>query len=422
MAAVGSLSLAGPEGAHAQISVYTGKPSDAKPEVKPEGTPPETNIVPSVSIQERYDSNVFFIPGSNLEDYVTTVSPQLKVFHKGRLVEGMIGGGATGEVYVKNPGLNYVAANGMLELNLDKALGEVAKGLGLQISDTFYFTPQPPSFATSGTSQIPEAFARGIQAQRANAFTNGATVLGSYEVSPLLKLKSTYLDQRIRFGSATFAPSDPTVPATPASFINTTFQTITSGPEIKATPLDVVSISHQYQKGSFDIGGVESGFSTQGALVGWTRKLTPDLTASLQGGALVFSGTGSLQYQGSASLDWRSRDTDASLSYTRAISPSFFTAGVPLLSQMIAAMGTHRVTELFSLSMSANYAINESVPDSSLLKFESYSFSPGMEYKLNRVVTANLSYTHSVFTQTFGGSSFDFNRNTVLLRLVAEWK
>src|SRR5256885_5346608 len=72
---------------------------------------PETNIIPSVTLSERYDSNVFFVPGRNLEDYVTTVSPQLRVVHIRQLVEGTIKGGLTTETYVKNPGLNYVAAN-----------------------------------------------------------------------------------------------------------------------------------------------------------------------------------------------------------------------------------------------------------------------------------------------------------------------
>src|SRR5438445_9600816 len=54
---------------------------------------PETNIIPSVTLSERYDSNVFFVPGGNLDDYVTSVSPQLRVVHMGQLIEGTIGGG-----------------------------------------------------------------------------------------------------------------------------------------------------------------------------------------------------------------------------------------------------------------------------------------------------------------------------------------
>lgn len=386
----------------------------------------QTSIIPSLYVQERYDSNVYFIPGQNLEDYVTSIGPQLKVVHRGQLIEGTISGGANGEVYVKNPGLNYIGTNALLNVNFDKALSELVKGAGLEISDTFYYTPQPPAFATSGTGQIPESFQRGIQAQRRNAFTNGATANASYEVTPLLKLRGIYLDQRIRFGGATFTPPPGTTgvgtPATPATFINTTFQTFTTGPEYKLTPLDVVSVYYQYQKGGFNQNGAETGFTTQGALLGWTRKLSSTFTASIQGGVLVFSGTNDLQYQGTASLTYLSRDTDVTLSYSRAISPSFFTAGVPLLSQIVGATVRYRFTEHFIASIFASYARNESVPDSSLLKFESYSVTPGLEYKFNRVFTGSLSYTRGDFTQEFGGGSFYFARNMVALRLTAEWQ
>ena len=110
---------------------------------------PQTNFIPSLTLSERYDSNVYFVGGGNLEDYVTTVSPQLRVVHKRQLVEATVGGGVTAEAYAKNPGLNYVGANGLVNLNLDGAMSEMVRGLGLQISDTFYYSPQLPSFAAT---------------------------------------------------------------------------------------------------------------------------------------------------------------------------------------------------------------------------------------------------------------------------------
>src|SRR5438445_13288727 len=108
----------------------------------------ETKLVPSLAVSERYDSNVFFVSGRNQEDYVTNISPQVTVDHKGRLIDGTVRGGATGEVYVKNPGLNYVAANGGITLNLDNAVAQLVRGAGLKDSATLYFTQQPPAFVT----------------------------------------------------------------------------------------------------------------------------------------------------------------------------------------------------------------------------------------------------------------------------------
>ena len=394
-----------------------GIPSTQK--AKREGREPETNIIPSLRLSERYDSNVFFVPGTNLEDYVTTVSPQVRVVHRRQLVEATVGGGVTAEAYVKNPGLNYVAANGSVDLNLDGAMNELVRGLGLRISDTFYYTPQAPSFvAPTGGSEVPDSFVRGIQAQRANSRSNAGRVDASYSISPVLDIISTYKDQRIQFGNAISAPTA----GVPASFIDTTFQTVTSGPVLKVSPLDTVRLSHLYQKGTFSIGGSTSSFSTQGAMAGWTRSFSPTLTASLEGGVTVLSTGNDLQPLAAASLEWKRRDTDVTLSYSRVIVPSFYFLNTPLLSQVVSGTVTHRLSESLSVLLNGNYAINQSVPDSSLLKFESYSVTPSVSYKVNRIMTATVSYTRSQFQQTFSSQEFRFDRNMVLLSLFAEWK
>src|SRR3989442_13666024 len=152
----------------------------------------ETKLVPSLAVSERYDSNVVFVAGRNLEDYVTNISPQVKVVHKGRMIDGTVQGGATGEVYVKNPGLNYIALNGGVNLNLDNAVAQLVRGAGLKVLDTFYYTPQAPAFVAPGSgSQVSEAFVRGIQAGRANSFTNAGSGLGSYGLLPRVDLQAT---------------------------------------------------------------------------------------------------------------------------------------------------------------------------------------------------------------------------------------
>jgi hypothetical protein len=76
----------------------------------------ETKVIPSLSLSERYDSNVYFVPGRNLEDYVTTVSPQLRVIHKRQLVEGMVGGGRLPNLCEEfRPQLHR--GNGIVDLN-----------------------------------------------------------------------------------------------------------------------------------------------------------------------------------------------------------------------------------------------------------------------------------------------------------------
>lgn len=413
LVAVYGMTMQIPDHVHAQLSAAPVSEDKSVAE-------PDTHIVPSLRVAERYDSNVFFVPGTNLEDYVTTVSPQVKLFHRNQWVEGTVGGGATTEVYVKNPGLNYAAGNGTVDVNLDGAMNRLVQGLGLRVADTVVYTPQPLAFAAPiGGSQLPPAFVQGIQAQRANSFSNAAKVDASYRFSEYLSMAVTYVDQRIRFGNPIATPTG----AAQGGFIDTNFQTLTSGLARKLSPVDTIFLAHQYQHATFSIPNASgSRFSTQGALVRWSRLFTPSLKAVGEGGFAVISPSGYVESQGAVSLEWRARYTTVLVSYSRSIAPSFLFASTPLLSQVVTATVRRQVTEPLSLLVTGSYAVNESVPDTSLLQFESYSVTPSIHYVISKTFTAGLSYTHSQFDQTIASQSFPFDRDLVQLSLVAEWK
>lgn len=385
-----------------------------------EAVEPRTTVIPSLRVAERYDSNVFFVPGQNLEDYVTTVSPQVKAIHRNQWVEAKLGAGATGEVYVKNPGLNYVGGNGAIDLDLDRAVNSLVRGMGLHISDTLRYTPQPPAFAAPiGGSQISEAFVQGIQARRANSFTNIATVEASYFFSSSMGVSSTYIDRRIRFGAPRTTPTG----IEQGGVRDTNFQTLTSGVVAKFSSSDTVSLLHHYQKGTIaDPDRGENGFSTQGALVRWIRAITPTLQATGEGGFSMISPNSDVYPVGTASLKWEEQYTTAGLSYSQGIAPSFFAVSAPLLNRAVTGTVRRRISEALSVSLSGSYAVNQSVPDSSLIRFESYSVTPSLEYKIGRSLTLTLSYTRSEFQRTFSGQSFDFDRNMVMFSVLSEWR
>ena len=138
----------------------------------------------------------------NLEDYVTTVAPQLRIDHSDRLVTGSLTGTVTGEAYAKNPGLNYIAPSGALTMNLDGLMGQLDKRARLTVSDSFAFTPKPLAFIGPSTgSEVPDTFVRGIQTQRANSRTNVAIVTGGYQFTPVVALQGSYTNSIFRYGT-----------------------------------------------------------------------------------------------------------------------------------------------------------------------------------------------------------------------------
>lgn len=422
MAAICGVMMQAPSLGYAQ---YSSVPrSEMQAITEPEGSSmgeSATTIIPSLRLAERYDSNVFFVRGrGDLDDYVTTISPQLKVAHKNQWVEAHIGGGLTSEVYIKNPGLNYVGANGTVDLNLDGAMNALLRGLSLHVTNSSNYTPQPPAFAapTSG-NQLSEAFVQGLQARRANSFTSMSQVEASYFFSPHMGLTSIYTDDRIRFGKGVPTPTG----FEQQGLINTNFQTLTSGFVARPTSADTVSLLHQYRQSTFSdpIRG-ERGFSTQGGIVRWSRSLAQSIQVTLEGGFSFLLPSNNVYSMGGASLKWKGQYMEAQLSYTRSIAPSFLFASTALLSQVVKGTVTRQLAEPVSFSLSGNYAVSDAVPDSSLLHFESYGITPSLEYRIGPNLTATFSYTRNEFQRGFAGQSFDFDRNMVMINLLAKWR
>jgi hypothetical protein len=378
----------------------------------------ETKVVPVLTIAERYDSNVFFIQGKNLEDYVTTVTPQLRIDHIERLVSGSLLTTLTGEAYVKNPGFNYIAPSGALNLNLDNLIGQLDRRAKLQVSDSFMFTPKPLAFIGPSTgSAVPDTFVRGIQASRANSRTNVATATGAYMLTPWATLQGTYTYSMLRFGSVLVQPNVGTL-------FSTNLQSYSIGPQFQVTPLDAVTVNYQGSRADYtQPGSINSSFTTQGGTLAWSRVFTPTLTANGSAGfTMIDSGANiTLTYIADASLQWRHEHGGAQLRYSRSVFPSFFVVAVPLVSQVITVSGTYGFTGNLSATGSANYAKNESSSGQVPLSFESYSASLSLNYAIARSISAIASYTRSQFNQSFTGIETSFNRNVVTLSLRGEW-
>ena len=154
--------------------------------------------------------------------------------------------------------------------------------------------------------------------------------------------------------------------------------------------------------------------------MGWTRAFTPILTANVTGGMTVIEPSNRVQYQGGVSVEGKFQNTDASLSYSRGVYPSFFNTGLPLLSQVVTATVSHRVTALLTVTANGNYAKNESVP-AGTLAFESYWVTVGLNYRVSRILNATLSYTNSEYKSQSSGQLSRFDRNMVMIGLTAEW-
>jgi hypothetical protein len=383
----------------------------------------QTHVIPSLTVTERYDSNVYFINANQkLADYVTTFSPALSIEHKGRLLDAIGGLRLNAETYVRNPGLNYVAGTGSIAATLDEMVGRFDRRLKLTVSDFMTYTPQPPAFyaplpggTTTLRADAPDNFIRGIQASRANSFINVFTANTNFGLTQSVGLTGTLSHQYMRFGTA-FAP-------TPGQgFFTTSFLNIGAGPRFKITPVDSVTVMANYSRMSFSQGeAFSSSFNTTGATASWNHSFSQRFSGTVTGGATVFSPGGNLTYLGGLTLVWHEKNTDTTLNYSRSVFPSFFIAAVPLISDVVSVSVLHRFTDKLSGGLTGNYGKNESIQGAQL-SFTSYGATANLNYAVTKRLRATLFYTHSVIKNTFAGQNLDFNRDMASVSLSYEWR
>jgi uncharacterized protein (PEP-CTERM system associated) len=106
----------------------------------------QTIIIPTLSVSETYDSNVFYTPktllspGLKADDFMTTVIPQVNFAHAGPRVNGSFSVGASITKYVNNPSLDYTGINAAGQLDLKRWANSFSQRISaLSVRGTYQF-------------------------------------------------------------------------------------------------------------------------------------------------------------------------------------------------------------------------------------------------------------------------------------------
>jgi Putative beta-barrel porin 2 len=412
--------------AYAQAVSDGGRPSaDAKHSRN------DTKIIPSIVLTERYDSNVLFAPsGVNLGrpkwDFVTTAAPALQVLNTNRYADTNVLGGVSGNLFVNNSELNFIATNLTGTVTLDKFINQFIRGAKLQVSDSFSYSPETPSFVSAGAPTVTDnPFARGLIPLRVDMYTNTASVAASYPITPGLTLSGNYAYSLLRIGEIYIEPSE----ANQAVFFDTDQHTWSLGPNWRISRSDTLSV--MYKSTLIDLRDttgqrVNLDFAARGVEASYSIKAA-DWGAALSGGATVLDQDNQVYATGALTLSAKYGDaTHISVTGSRQIAPGFF--GVPgaLISTTAGISVEHRFQKTLSLTGNANYAYNEIVPDQSAT-FESYTASAALAYNLTRTMTASLIYSYTYFSVDSGdvasqsAAGYLLNRHFVSFSLTAKW-
>jgi hypothetical protein len=386
----------------------------------------ETTYTPSVRFSQRYDSNVFYSPkefippGTQTWDLVTTLGADVKVLNKSRLGDTELRVGVNGNAYAYNSDLAYGSAHVFAASDLTDWMNELLPGLKLRISDAFQYTPEPPAFLTGGKPEQSDTFARGIQAFRANTYSNNFSVDGGYSFSRSVGLRANYTNSIRRIGSRFV-----TTPTTTGQFayFDTTVHSFTTGPTYTFEGGDTLFLRYNYVTAdSSTTTGVATSikFTAHSIQPEYVTPIVRGWMATISGGATVIE-----QVENRAFISGRfalindfDRQTRVSIAVSRQASPAYFGTGGAFISNVAQLYVSHGFTRLVRLTVSGNYAYNETVPVKTFT-IKTIAGSAVLDYSLTRSTTVSLSQEYSHYNYT-GVSPFD--RYATMLTLTTEWK
>jgi hypothetical protein len=385
----------------------------------------DTTITPSLTMTERYDSNIFvapqrFIPpGVKKWDFVSTVSPGVQFLNKNSQTQTELNAGVNGNLLVNNPELNFYSGYVNGSADLSGWMSELIRGTKLKISDAFQVTPEQPSFVSSAPIGSSDVFARGIQPVRARLYTNTAGVAGSYAVSRTVDVFGEYSFSILRVAEV-FLPQ----PGTGISFFNTDAQRWSVGSSMRLARQDTVSLKYTNTSMSLSQfeGNETSTFRANGVEAGYVAQ-TPGWKLMLSGGGTVVLETNRAFVSGAASLQrGLGPDSLLQINASRQVSPSFFLGGAALISSTASVQFNHNLSKELILNGIANYSLNETNGITTSQTFTSYGASARLTYIIGPRVSTSVQYQYYYFDVNVPGRGYILNRDLVTFSLSGSWK
>jgi hypothetical protein len=343
-------------------------------------------LVPSISVSEEYNDNVFLDNTNRQSDFITGFSPALTLLVVQPRYEINAGYSFTSEIFAKETTLSGPFNR---QTFLGTALFRATPALRLMLSDTFLYDRN-----TGVTAQGPTI---GRQKSWSNTGAGGAT----WEMTPL-----SYVSVSGSYAALRFLDSGPGLDSGTYTFQSTLGYAFT--PRFTGTlGYNFTFLALQNQQDS----------ATHNPTVGFVYRFTRTLTGEIKGGPAItqIAGTTSISPAGTANLtqtfSWGSLRVD----YTRGVSVA---GGFGGTTDSQTLSGTLAVSQLrgFFFGLSPSYTKSDSVSSAQVgqVDVQTFTLSLAALYQIARYINVFVGYTF-LHQHTGGTSSFqaDVDQNRV---------
>ncbi len=386
-------------------------------------------VVPSIQVAQRYDSNVFFTPKSQLpgltpEDFVTSIVPQVRGVYTDheQLVKVNAVVGAVGGYYVNNGRLNYVGANAGAVLDMSDLLSRWRPGTKLTTSNVYFYSPEPPTFLQGGefVEQANPVLA-GFQARRNNTSFNRVSTVLEFPINRTVSLSSSYTNSFVKYGTSQISGG--------VDLIDRKVQTYSVSLRKQVSLQDTVRLD--FMGSEFDLG--ERGvFSARGGNLGWIHRFSSAVSFTATGGVYVLSGelnrvllssgnaSNAIAPFGSLAILWQGPTTSLALRYQSGIAPSAQFQGAVMLNHTVSLNMTQNtpIRDLVGL-LGANYSAADTYGSSSSSpqSWTTVRGTAGLMYRVTQKTFLIFNYSYLNVDNVVGARHSAFEKHMVQLSL-----
>lgn len=384
------------------------------------------DLLTSLSVREQYSDNLFFSNTNKQDDYGTFISPILTLAYadKNVVVAGSYIG--TAQFYIKNGGADTYSQNAALFMDFP-FLNRQFKRLTLRFIEKIAFSPSLPAFtfddATltgvggvllsgfgaggvggSGGQRITQGGQvgaggigttnfgsgglggvgggvsnQGVFTRRTSAFANVAGVVATYQWSPRLTNRLTYLNRIIKFTDNT-------------NFVDGISNSIGFRVGYALTPRTTVNSNYGINITGFP-GSGSSTLVSHSVTGGFTHILTQDISIFGNLGT-GFSNNAPGILRASGGIAKTSALTIYSLRYTRFLGTGAGIGAGATLSQNVTAQITRQLSAKMLGFVRGGYGKNKALAATTVFDINTYQAGAGLSYPFYQWLRGDINYIY----------------------------
>jgi hypothetical protein len=386
----------------------------------------QTTVIPSVSLSERYESNVYRTTASSIPsgkqrwDFVSTAAAVVDVVNKSRLADSLLRAGVDANAFVYNSDLAFFSTNFFAASDITRGVNELVRGLRLRFTDSFLYTPEVPAFLYGGhPSDTGSIYSGGSQGSRANTYRNILWAYSEYALTRYCDLTTNYSFSMFRRGQSNPSSDSPDA----VLYFNNTQHSVDIGPTFTFEGGDRLFLKYNYSMGETvpEGPGATTSYTFQTIAPEYVNKtVVPGWNLTISGGPTLVTQSGTRAFlSGKLGLatDY-DRRTHVEMWVTRQAIPSYFATSSSTISNLARFNVTYGFTGLLRLTAGVYYAYNETAPVKTFA-YRSVRGSVALDYSLTQSTTLSLSQAYNYYERT---GVLPYDDIVTMLALNTAWK